>query len=125
MALDNDDIQQLITLLQKLVINNSDNSTDEPVVKKTRKPKTKNKNTSQPTKKKFINKFNDMPEMNMFKEDVAIDKKLQKGPPTPRNRPFSFVKVQCRVCGKSDEVPETLVETIDRYKCNKCATGAG
>ena len=95
------------------------------VVKKTRKTKTKNKNTSQPTKKKFINKFNDMPEMNMFKEDVAIDKKLQKGPPTPRNRPFSFVKVQCRVCGKSDEVPETLVETIDRYKCNKCATGAG
>jgi hypothetical protein len=125
MALDNDDIQQLITLLQKLVVNSSDNSTDEPVVKKTRKPKTKNKNTSQPTKKKFINKFNDMPEMNMFKEDVAIDKKLQKGPPTPRNRPFSFVKVQCRVCGKSDEVPETLVETIDRYKCNKCATGAG
>jgi hypothetical protein len=125
MALDNDDIQQLITLLQKLVVNSSDNSTDEPVVKKTRKTKTKNKNTSQPTKKKFINKFNDMPEMNMFKEDVAIDKKLQKGPPTPRNRPFSFVKVQCRVCGKSDEVPETLVETIDRYKCNKCATGAG
>ena len=78
MALDNDDIQQLITLLQKLVVNSSDNSTDEPVVKKTRKPKTKNKNTSQPTKKKFINKFNDMPEMNMFKEDVAIDKKLQK-----------------------------------------------
>ena len=126
MALDNNDIQQLIALLQKLVINNQDENDVKP--NKTRKPrikKSKDSETPTNTKKKSTNKFNSMPEMHMFKEDTEIDKKLQKFPPTPRNRKFEFVKVQCRVCGKKDKVAPSLLETTERYKCNKCSTGAG
>lgn len=72
------------------------------------------------------NKFNSMPEMNMHKDDVAIDKKLKVQPPVPRARPFKMLKVVCRVCGRNDEInPALLVESPSRYKCNNCSTSAG
>jgi ribosomal protein S27E len=71
------------------------------------------------------NKFTDMPEAKMHQEDVAIDKKLAKYPPTMRNRPVNFVEVKCRVCGKSEMVSENVVDSTDRYKCNNCATSPG
>lgn len=122
MGLDKDDIKALIAILQKGLMDNDDSEEEEsrPVAKK-RKASAPTK----PKKKKTANKFNSMAEFNMCKEDIEIDKKIRKPPPSARNRPFDFIKVQCRVCGKSEKVAPSLVETIERYKCNKCATGAG
>lgn len=124
MGLDNDDIKALIAILQKGLTNDSDDNDEEEV-----KPKRKTQRSSKPrqTKKKSTNKFESMPEFGMCKEDVEIDRKIKKPPPSLRNRPFELVKVQCRVCGKKDKVAPSILESmeIERYKCNKCATGAG
>ena len=127
MGLDKNDIKALIAILQKgLVDDNEEDNHDEveetPVKPKSR-PRIKKKTNN--NQKKFNNKFDSMPEINMFKEDVEIDRKLQKFPPTPRTRKFIPIKVQCRICGKKEKVPPTLVETTDRYKCNRCSSGAG
>jgi hypothetical protein len=123
MGLDNDDIKALIAILQKGLVDDDD-SEEEQAQKAAVKKKSKT-STPKPKKKKAINKFNNMAEFGMCKEDVEIDRKIKKPPPSARNRPFDFIKVQCRVCGKSEKVAPTLVESIERYKCNKCATGAG
>jgi hypothetical protein len=66
-----------------------------------------------------------MPERNMHKSDTKIDKKLNKYPPTPRNRPFKAIDVVCRICGKKESVnPKIIPESADRYKCNKCSSSA-
>ena len=76
--------------------------------------------------KQTKNKFTDMPENNMHKEDVAIDKKLAKFPPVSRAREFEMVEVKCRVCGRTETVSPALVfEGLERYKCNNCSTSAG
>jgi hypothetical protein len=76
--------------------------------------------------KQAKNKFTDMPELNMHKEDVAIDKKLAKFPPVSRARQFELVDVKCRVCGRTETVSPSLVfEGLERYKCNNCSTSAG
>ena len=120
MGLDKDDIKALIAILQKGLIED-----DGDVEEEKSRPIAKKRKASTPKKKKIVNKFNSMAEFNMCKEDIEIDKKIRKPPPSARNRPFDFIKVQCRVCGKSEQVAPSLVETIERYKCNKCATGAG
>lgn len=122
MALDKDDIKALIAILQKGLIDN-DETEEEDI--ETIKPKIKKSQPKVTKKKKSLNKFEKMAEFGMCKEDVEIDKKIKKPPPSVRNRPFDYVKVQCRVCGKKDKVAPALIESIDRYKCNKCATGAG
>jgi hypothetical protein len=67
-----------------------------------------------------------MPEMNLHKEDIEIDKRLHKLPPTPRNRKFKQIKATCRVCGRSENVnPGYMTTEMDRYKCNRCAGAAG
>lgn len=123
MGLDKDDIKALIAILQKgLTDDDSDDSEDTtPVVQK--RP-VRNRATK-PKKKKSINKFESMAEFTMCKEDIEIDKKIRKPPPSARNREFDPVKVQCRVCGKKEKIAPSLVESIERYKCNKCSTGAG
>jgi hypothetical protein len=118
MGLDNDDIKALIAILQKGL---TDGETSESgPVKRTTKPK-----VTKPKVRKTTNKFEKMAEFNMCKEDVEIDKKIRKPLPSARNRPFDLVKVQCRICGKKEKVAPSLVESHDRYKCNKCSTGAG
>lgn len=121
MGLDNDDIKALIAILQKGLADDGDDSPTIQPVKRTPKAKA----TPKPKIKKSNNKFDKMAEFNMCKEDVEIDKKIRKPPPSARNRPFDLVKVQCRVCGKKDKVAPSLIESIERYKCNKCSTGAG
>lgn len=75
---------------------------------------------------KSKNKFVDMAEMNMHKEDVLIDKKLAKHPPVSRTRDFQMVDVVCRVCGKKESIsPSLLFDAPNRYKCNNCSTSAG
>lgn len=71
------------------------------------------------------NKFDSMSERNLHKEDVMIDKKLSKFPPTERTRQFEHIQVQCRCCGKKEMVNLGLLLEVDRYKCNKCAISAG
>jgi len=72
------------------------------------------------------NKFDDMPERRMHKEDVEVDKKLATQPPVPRARKFKLIKVSCRVCGKKEEVnPVLITDSLDRYKCNRCSGTAG
>ncbi len=72
-----------------------------------------------------VNKFEQMAEFTMHKEDVEFDKKVSKQPPVPRTRDYTPVNVTCRVCGKKEEVNAGVKESIDRYKCNKCSTMAG
>lgn len=122
MGLDNDDIKALIAILQKgLTDDDASTLSSQP------KRKTTNKVSKTTTKKKSTNKFDNMPEFNMCKEDTEIDKKIKKPPPSLRNRPFDPIKVQCRICGKKDKIAPAVLGSmeVERYKCNKCATGAG
>jgi hypothetical protein len=122
MGLDKDDIKALIAILQKGLSDDTDiEESSEPKVSRPARKKVQ----PAPKKKKTVNKFENMAEFGMCKEDIEIDKKIKKPPPSPRNRDFEFIKVQCRVCGKKDKVAPALVESIERYKCNKCSTGAG
>jgi hypothetical protein len=122
MALNNDDIKALIAILQKGLESNED---DEPKTIHKRSPRPKTKQPSTPRKKKALNKFEHMDEFTMCKEDTEIDKRIKKPPPSLRNRQFDYVKVQCRICGKKEKIAPSLVESTERYKCNKCSTGAG
>tara|TARA_R110002074_G_scaffold395973_1_gene584810 strand:- start:252 stop:629 length:378 start_codon:yes stop_codon:yes gene_type:complete len=76
-------------------------------------------------KNKRVNKFEQMAEFKMHKEDIEFDKKVSKQPPVPRTRNYNPVSVRCRVCGIQQEVNPTLIESVDRYKCNKCSAMAG
>jgi hypothetical protein len=72
------------------------------------------------------NKFEEMAEFAMHKEDREIDKALSKHPPVARMRDFELMDVVCRVCGGKDSVSPALVfEGAARYKCNNCSTQAG
>jgi hypothetical protein len=126
MSIDNQDIKQLITILQKMLSDNEDeqtnSSSEESNTLPVRTLKTHNKKMSST---KHYNKFMDMPEKNMHKEDTEIDKRLSKGEPTPRTRSFNFVDVICRICGKKESISPALVDSISRYKCNTCSTSSG
>lgn len=115
MALSNDDIKQLISILQKGL-------SDEQVVSDVPKVVKKNKTKTKPSSN---NKFEKMSEFKMHKEDVEIDRKLRQQAPTERSRNYSPLKLHCRVCHKEEYVNPSLVESIERYKCNKCSTTAG
>lgn len=126
--LDPNQIKQLIGLLQQML------PSDEPKKGKiatTKKTKTKTKNPNVTKSKRILdqdreNKFLSMPEMAMHRSDTAIDKKLNKFPPTPRSRGFNLVQVVCRICGKTEEVsPKLVPESTDRYKCNQCSSSQG
>lgn len=121
-------IKAMISMLQTMlnqtpnteVVEETDSEDDQFTVLSTKSVKPKTKSKDRP------NKFNSMPEKNMHKEDIAIDQKLRVQPPVPRARPFTMVKVACRVCGRNDEVnPSLLSEGPNRYKCNQCSTSAG
>lgn len=117
-------IKQLISLLSALLpedIEEEKPSTQKKKIKESPIKTKKAKRTDQTE-----NKFLSMPEARMHKDDVEIDKKLQKYPPTARNRPSNMVEVTCRVCGKSEEIASVLAsESRGRYKCNKCSSNPG
>lgn len=123
MGLNNDDIKQLIAILQRGL---TQDETDPDHVTTEKKTKARKKSAeTKPKKPVRINMFDQMAESRMHKEDVAIDKKLNKSPPTPRRDEFKPLKLVCRVCGKTDAVDPSIIESADRYKCNKCAISAG
>jgi len=110
-------IKQMINMLQQML---PDSDEDELGVESTpiktvdRKPR------------QTENKFDQMMEAHLHKEDVAIDKKLRKYDPTPRIRKFDPIRVVCRVCGKTESInPNLITDTPNRYKCNNCSRSAG
>lgn len=107
-----DEIKQMILLLQNMLPEKSNN------VKKPRKktqPKIKNKTIN-------LNKFDEMKEYHLHKEDSEIDKKLSKFPLVPRTRKFQPVSVICIGCGKKEKVSSSILDSPERYKCNKCCS---
>jgi|694.fasta_scaffold90203_3 hypothetical protein len=131
MSLNNDDIRQLITILQRGLTDA--NHPENVELADTETPKTKKRKGANPQKKKSskdgvssYNKFDAMPEHNMHKDDSKIDQLLIKYPPTQRSRDFEYINVICRVCGRKESVNPVLVhEAPNRYKCNKCAKVPG
>lgn len=125
-----DDLKKIIAILQA-VAGISEESQDTTSVKdttqKTSKPVIKSKSRKQKTieRGEQRNKFLDMQEKNMHKEDTTFQKKVSKHPPVPRSRPFTPISVRCRVCGNVEDVNPRLVESPDRYKCNDCSGSAG
>lgn len=119
LAKDPKKLQELISLLSSLLPDDTEDDeqySDSPI---------KNNNKKLDIKKKRQNKFSDMPESKMHREDIEIDKKLAKYPPTVRNRPVDFVEVTCRVCGKTEKISANVVDSRERYKCNNCSTSPG
>jgi len=121
-----EDIQKLIALLQAVVgSSESEEESDNKIIKKSpikTKTRTKNRHNNEESNH---NKFLDMQEKNMFKEDTAFQKRVSKYPPVPRNRPYKPITVKCRVCGETQDISPTLVDSVDRYKCNNCSGAAG
>jgi hypothetical protein len=116
-------IQAMISILQSML--ESTNNDAEPEPQETVAVKTFSTTTS--TKPKFINKFDNMMEKNMHKEDIAIDKQLRVHPPVPRTRTYEPLSVRCRVCGKEEKInPQVATSAeIERYKCNRCSISPG
>lgn len=122
-----DKIELLISLLSNMLVDDQPQETVTDTPKKIQKePKIKQKKGPVKANGTRDNKFLSMPERNLHKEDVQIDKMLQKVPPVSRNRKTSFLDVCCRVCGKKEKISASLLfEAIDRYKCNKCSINPG
>jgi len=122
MALEKEDIMALIAILQKGLEDG-----DEPAPKaKKRKASTRKTKTQKTQQEIRENKFDSMPERNMHKKDTIIDKKLWENlPVSDRTRQFQTVEVKCRSCGKTESVNPVLVDSVERYKCNRCSTSAG
>lgn len=121
-------IHQLIALLQQLLPKDSvENQKSTQYEEEEFVSPMKTRGSKKISKSQRPNKFVDMPEKNMHKDDSAIDKILCKMPPVARSREFTPVMVKCRICGETDEVNPSLVtsDSKNRYKCNKCSTSAG
>jgi hypothetical protein len=119
-------IKLLISMLQSMLPKEeqpSKTQTTDRKVDEFDNPNIKTKSTKIPGARQ--NKFLSMPEMNMHKADVKIDQKLATQPPSPRTRSFEPVEVRCRACGKKEKVNPAILDSVDRYKCNKCSTMAG
>lgn len=125
------DIKKLIALLQIISdAQESDNEIEESdreekIDKSVKSATKKNNNKKLPKIQQARNKFLDMPESKMHKEDCSLDKKLMVQPPVPRERYFDPVSVTCRVCGKTELLSPNLIDNSSRYKCNKCSTNPG
>ena len=114
-------IKQLISMLQQMLPQSEDSDKPSEQPKEESVIKTVNRKPKQTE-----NKFDQMMEAHLHKEDIEVDKKLRKYDPTPRIRKFDPITVTCRVCGKSEEVnPVVLTDSKDRYKCNNCSRSAG
>lgn len=114
-------IKQMIAMLQNMLP--SDN---EETVKEEKSPSSPIRTVDRKPKPSTVNKFDQMMEAHLHKEDIEIDKKLAKYDPTPRVRRFQPLDVVCRVCGKRESIsPNLISDSPDRYKCNNCSRGAG
>lgn len=122
-------IKNLIDILQSLL---PENNTPISTTQQETKEDYQNSSPMRTRKKNSFtgghtNKFLDMPEKDMHKEDTSVDKKLCTSPPVARGRAYTPVKVTCRVCGKTELVNPSIVYDLreNRYKCNTCSTSSG
>ena len=117
-------VEQIYKLLMSL-IDEDDNVEQIPQTNKSKPKQTKKTTNSKKNSIRSSNKFDSMPEKNMFREDVEIDKKLSVVEPCPRTRSFRTIEVSCRVCGKTEKLNPVLVNEPTRYKCNSCSKSGG
>ena len=114
-------IKQMISMLKQMLPEDNNEAAEQEPVKQN---PIKNRSSRRPQQTE--NKFDQMMEAHLHKEDIAIDQKLKKFDPTPRVRAFDPINVVCRVCGKKESInPALLQDTVERYKCNNCARSAG
>jgi hypothetical protein len=127
MALEKEDIMALIAILQKGLENESESAEENMVTQKSPKQRKPRKTKSEKPKENVReNKFDKMSERNMHKQDTLIDKKLWHNlAASDRTRHYNPVMVKCRSCGKTETVNPVLVESVERYKCNKCSSSPG
>jgi hypothetical protein len=66
-------------------------------------------------------------ESKLFKNDTKIDKKLNAGlQPTPRRGAVELFEINCKVCGKSCIVSESMImvdpetQEVSEYTCDEC-----
>lgn len=127
-------VKALISLLQSLLPKETtvdatpEETTVSPGIEETQVSEINSTPTiiPEPVKKPLLNKFEQMNEFRMHKDDAAIDAKLSKHPPVARIREFEPLTVKCRICGRSEVVSPTLLyDNPSRYKCNNCSTQAG
>lgn len=122
MDLTPDQIKQMIGMLQVMLASQTPKQEEE---EDNFESPIKTKNTKLPKNKIRENKFEQMSERNLHKEDSEIDKRLSVQPPVARNRHSSLIDIACRVCGRKEKVSAGLVADRERYKCNKCSISAG
>lgn len=129
MALEKEDIMALISILQKGLEDDTPSPAPSHVVEEQEEEYiTEYQKKNQIKEQRFgtrENKFLKMSEYKGHREDIEIDKKLAKLPPTERTRQAAMIDVSCRVCGKKEKVNANYVDSPERYKCNKCSTAAG
>ena len=125
-------IKQMISLLSSMLedTNTEPKTKRRSTKKKTAKRKTVKESTTTTRKSRkkptTTNKFDQMSESSMFKENPDTAKKLYSKPPMTRRPKKNLVNVKCRICGKEEKISASLLTSgIDRYKCNKCSSSAG
>jgi hypothetical protein len=121
-----DQIKQMINMLQAM-LPKEEAETDNHVASQVGESTIRTVSPKQVSSKtNFVNKFDQMMEASLHKEDRSIDQALSVHPPTPRVRSFEAIEVVCRVCGKKDSVNASVIsDSPGRYKCNNCARSPG
>jgi hypothetical protein len=117
-------LKQMISLLSTM-LEQAESTETEEFQQKQQKRVTPKRRGRKP-KGTSVNKFDQMSEASMYRDDPDIAKKLYSKPPMQRRPKKSLVDVRCRMCGKQESVSASLIHGgLDRYKCNKCSSSAG
>ena len=128
---DPEQIKQMIAMLSVVLEQAESNSQDvankesavENDVSHINKIKTKGRKSPA---SRTENKFLSMKEFHMDKEDPELAAKLYRHAPTKRRPKSEMVEAKCRVCGKTEKLPVSLLHGgLDRFKCNQCSSSAG
>jgi hypothetical protein len=126
MALNNDDIKQLIAILQKGL----ETEDDQPIAKPKRKrAKAVKKHTKTFDNNEKVKEILGIDLKSLHREDIDIDKKLsgsRNNNYKSKRTPIKLVDVTCRICGKREQISPTLLfDSPSRYKCNSCCSSPG
>ena len=126
---DTDKLKQLLYAMIETLDGDNSETNDNDQSPETNPPETQQTNNNQTRRSRYggnENLFLSMPEKDMHKNDIEIDKKLAPKQLTARNRRSTEVDVKCRVCGKQHRVSQSLItDGIGRYKCNDCSRSSG
>ncbi|MCA9313818.1 hypothetical protein KDA08_05920, partial [Candidatus Saccharibacteria bacterium] len=118
---------ELTDILKALAeLSDDDKAALNEILKKKEQPEAPKKRGRR--KSKPLNKFEQSPVFNQFKDDIAIDKKLSgKAERTPRRKAVKKISVACMKCGKVCEVEPSQVYYMSKteysFDCPKCQRG--